>query len=302
MTAWSSRYSPSWNAPAAPAAAASTGRRAAAVDADGQADQRPNSRRRRRRPPVSIMTPEPGSRGAAGAAPAAGSQRRRVRHPAPRPAAAIGNAHPARPPRHCAGCGQEAAGAAEAAARGAAGSARACGAIQPQPRRRQPPNNRRDAFKSHRRSLNFEPCHYISSSLPSAASPSRNSRAGSPNACDRQEKGPAAPSYPRHPDDAEARRRDSRRRFAVLGDPRRNRRARENHRDRAVPRQGRHRTMPAGDAAEGDRGARRGRCARSRAGAISADDAAPPDLGKAAASVAAMPEPMRRELRDLGLL
>ncbi|MES2750542.1 MAG: DUF1489 domain-containing protein [Pseudomonadota bacterium] len=29
---------------------------------------------------------------------------------------------------------------------------------------------------------------------------------------------------------------------------------------------------------------------------------APPDLGKAAASVAAMPEPMRRELRDLGLL
>jgi hypothetical protein len=30
--------------------------------------------------------------------------------------------------------------------------------------------------------------------------------------------------------------------------------------------------------------------------------AAPPDLGKAAASVAAMPEPLRRELRDLGLL
>lgn len=31
-------------------------------------------------------------------------------------------------------------------------------------------------------------------------------------------------------------------------------------------------------------------------------DVAPPDLGKAAASVAAMPEPLRRELRDLGLL
>jgi hypothetical protein len=31
-------------------------------------------------------------------------------------------------------------------------------------------------------------------------------------------------------------------------------------------------------------------------------DAAPPDLGKSAATVAAMPEPMRRELRDLGLL
>jgi hypothetical protein len=31
-------------------------------------------------------------------------------------------------------------------------------------------------------------------------------------------------------------------------------------------------------------------------------DAAPPDLGKAAAGVAAMPEPLRRELRDLGLL
>ena len=34
-----------------------------------------------------------------------------------------------------------------------------------------------------------------------------------------------------------------------------------------------------------------------------ADDAAPPDLTKSsAASVAAMPEPMRRELRELGLL
>ena len=32
------------------------------------------------------------------------------------------------------------------------------------------------------------------------------------------------------------------------------------------------------------------------------EDAAPPDLGKAAASIAAMPEPLRRELRDLGLL
>lgn len=33
------------------------------------------------------------------------------------------------------------------------------------------------------------------------------------------------------------------------------------------------------------------------------EDSAPPDLGKAAAAnVAAMPEPMRRELRDLGLL
>jgi len=32
-------------------------------------------------------------------------------------------------------------------------------------------------------------------------------------------------------------------------------------------------------------------------------DAAPPDLTKSAASsVASMPEPMRRELRDLGLL
>jgi hypothetical protein len=29
---------------------------------------------------------------------------------------------------------------------------------------------------------------------------------------------------------------------------------------------------------------------------------APPDLGSAAASIAAMPEPMRRELRELGLL
>jgi len=33
------------------------------------------------------------------------------------------------------------------------------------------------------------------------------------------------------------------------------------------------------------------------------EDAAPPDLGKSAAkAAAAMPEPLRRELRDLGLL
>src|ERR1700682_5054748 len=32
------------------------------------------------------------------------------------------------------------------------------------------------------------------------------------------------------------------------------------------------------------------------------EDAAPPDLGKSAASIAAMPELLRRELRDLGLL
>jgi hypothetical protein len=32
------------------------------------------------------------------------------------------------------------------------------------------------------------------------------------------------------------------------------------------------------------------------------EDAAPRDLGKSAASIAAMPEPLRRELRDLGLL
>jgi hypothetical protein len=33
-----------------------------------------------------------------------------------------------------------------------------------------------------------------------------------------------------------------------------------------------------------------------------AEDIAPADLGKSAASIAAMPEPLRRELRDLGLL
>jgi hypothetical protein len=32
------------------------------------------------------------------------------------------------------------------------------------------------------------------------------------------------------------------------------------------------------------------------------EEAAPSDLGKSAASIAAMPEPLRRELRDLGLL
>jgi len=37
---------------------------------------------------------------------------------------------------------------------------------------------------------------------------------------------------------------------------------------------------------------------RSRAWRYFTVDAAPPDLGKSAASIAAMPEPLRRELRD----
>ena len=93
----------------------------------------------------------------------------------------------------------------------------------------------------------------------------------------------------------------ARRRLALLGDQGRDRRARENHRHRAVPRQGRHRTLPARDAAQGDR-----RLAAADAGvpglALSHAGFAPPDLGKSAAGVAAMPEPMRRELRELGLL
>ena len=38
-----------------------------------------------------------------------------------------------------------------------------------------------DLFKAAARDAKSAPCHFISSSLPSAASPSRNSRAGSPN-------------------------------------------------------------------------------------------------------------------------
>ena len=71
---------------------------------------------------------------------------------------------------------------------------------------------------------------------------------------------------------------------------------------RAVPRQGRHRPLPAGDAAQGDRGVA---AADAPVPGLALSDrgrARPISAKSAAKSVAAMPEPLRRELRDLGLL
>ena len=199
-----------------------------------------------------------------------------------------------------AGGGEEAAGA-EALRR------RRCRSPRQLPRHQRPPVRRRhrmsDLSKASRRSLKRK--DHAASSHQAC----RRLRVGQGTQGlgrrtngDRQEEGPSAPPHPHHADDAETRRGDPRRRLALLGDPRRDRSARKDHRDRAVPRQGRHRPMPPRDAAQGDRG-------------VAAADAPVPGLAlshrgcragrpdkSAASSVAAMPEPMRRELRDLGLL
>jgi len=59
--------------------------------------------------------------------------------------------------------------------------------------------------------------------------------------------------------------------------------------------------MPAGDAAQSGRGAAAAD-ARVPGWRYFAQSDVPPDLGSMGAGVAAMPEPLRRELRDLGLL
>jgi len=108
-----------------------------------------------------------------------------------------------------------------------------------------------------------------------------------------KKKGLPLSSHPRHADDAEARRGTPRRRVALLGDQGRDRGARKADRDEPFRDKdgiGRCRLVmqPKVIAVS------RGRCARSRAGAI-CRGFAPPDLTKSsAASVASMPEPMRR--------
>src|SRR6516164_3728473 len=68
---------------------------------------------------------------------------------------------------------------------------------------------------------------------------------------DREEKGPSPAPCACDADDAETDRRNPGRRLALLGDPRRNRRARENYRYRAVPGQGRNWTLQADHATQG---------------------------------------------------
>ena len=304
------RYAPSWNAPAA--AAGGAGRLAVAVDADGQTHQCR----------VSHCGLDPaGQHHDAGAARGTGASRAALSVAAGRECAVAATA-PGRaaPPRWRQPKSRPRRTSRAPRHRSSLRRLRRLPAA-PAPQRRMI-----DAFDSCRRRsllsmvctqqlgfpkqsrpvvrimLNVGSCHFISSSLPSAASSSRNSRAGSPSACKPPRKGPAASPHSHHPDDAEARRRAAGRRLALLGDPGRNRRPRKDHRDRAVPRPRRYRTVPAGDAAQGDRGVCRGRCGRSRAGAISPKMPRRRISKSAGAGVAAMPEPLRRELRDLGLL
>ncbi len=71
---------------------------------------------------------------------------------------------------------------------------------------------------------------------------------------------------------------------------------------RPFRRQGRHRTLRHRARSASRFWSSRGRFARSRAGATSTTKDAPRDLDKAAPGAAAMPEKMRRELRELGLM
>ena len=116
-------------------------------------------------PPVNIMTPEP----PLGAAPKPSSAAAPSSPAAPRPAAAT-------PPTQGGGRRQEAAARAEAAVHGAP--------VQPRRRLRRPQLITTSDLlrKRAQAATSAGSCRFISSSLPSAASWSRNSRAGLPNA------------------------------------------------------------------------------------------------------------------------
>ena len=154
------RYSASWNAPP-PMAAAAPVAGLAPTDADRQADQCR----------VSVRGLDPAGQHHDARA-ARGSRRRARRRWRSAAAVSAPAATPRRPRRQrqlrprSSRRRNRALGAGSACAR--RGGARGRQKI--------------DASKTRRRTLNPAACHFISSSLPSAASPSRNSRAGSPNA------------------------------------------------------------------------------------------------------------------------
>ena len=162
------RYSGSWNAPPVAATASLPGIVAALPP--GMPTGKPTNAEfpsAASTPPVNIMTPEPGTPPAAARGGRAPRRRAAARH-----RVRGADDHARRGP----GRGQEAAPAPK--------SARAPTQIAPSSpplstgsRRRQ----RMIAFKSRYRPLLSGTCHFISSSLPSAATRSRNSRAGLPN-------------------------------------------------------------------------------------------------------------------------
>ncbi len=163
------RYSASWNAPP-PMAAAAPVAALAPIDADRQAHQCR----------VSVGGLDPagqhhdagaGHRGSPRRARRRWRMRRRRQRARQHTTTATAPAAPAAAKKQ----------PAPKAARVGAGSACAR-------RRRLPRPTTSDASKIRRRALNLAACHFISSSLPSAASPSRNSRAGSPSAWRRPRK------------------------------------------------------------------------------------------------------------------
>ena len=118
----------------------------------------------------------------------------------------------------------------------------------------------------------------------------------------KKKSGEKAEHFHTHPHGAEARRRTDRRRLALLGHPRRDPVPRAHPRDRA-----RSPTRTASAAAASCSTARCKLVQPRPFGAfqgwryLAAKDA-PPDLDRAAPGARHMPETMRRELRELGLL
>ena len=198
------RYAPSWNAPP------QTGAGLVAALPPTMPTGKPTNAEfptSASTPAVSIMAPEP-------PAGAAAASRRRGR-PRLRLAAAI------RASFATGGRGSAGGGTAAAAKKQAAAQTRRPAPVQIAPTApAAPPQQTNDCFQSPRRALKLpQSCRFISSSLPSAASPSNSSKAGSPNVW-RTAKKKGLPLRHIHITRMTPKRDDgtARGRFAVLGD------------------------------------------------------------------------------------
>ena len=111
-----------------------------------------------------------------------------------------------------------------------------------------------------------------------------------------------ARTHPSHPHGAQARGRTDRRRLALLGDPRRDHVPPAHPRRAAVPRQGRRRALRHRARSQSWCWWRRARIAPSRAGGIWRTPMRRATSTRRRRERPPMPEKLRRELRELGLM